>query len=113
MAHPLVHLIARMVVHLEATAVRYAQRRREPGRRTIEAHAQKPRRQSIGGGAARRRHEGTISRKLLLPVESAALSWRTRRAAMTPMADVMMPLVTAVEMSYLPASCRFPDFERR
>ena len=32
---------------------------------------------------------------------------------MTPMADVMMPLVTAVEMSYLPASCRFPDFERR
>lgn len=110
MAHPVIHLIARVVVgrrrrqaeRRQAVASRVDER---PNTMPTETRDNRPASTPIGAGMKDYLKEAFFFRwNMLLFLGGLA------GAAMTPMADVMMPLVTAVEMSYLAGLISIPRF---
>jgi hypothetical protein len=110
MAHPLVHLIARMVVgwgHRQSRtrSVVPSQVEGLPKPMPVPVRDNRSAGAPIGAGMTDYLKEAFLFRwNLLLFLGGLA------GAAMTPMAEVMMPLVTAVEMSYLAGLVSIPRF---
>jgi phage terminase Nu1 subunit (DNA packaging protein) len=109
-AHPLIHLIAKMVV-------RWRQRQYDT-RRVVPSQVEGPPKpmptpvrdnrsaaEPLGAGMKEYLKEAFFFRWNLLFFLGGLAG-----AAMTPMAEVMMPLVTAVEMSYLAGLLSIPRF---
>jgi hypothetical protein len=110
MAHPLIHLIARMVVRrrerqAERRGVVASQADERPKRMPTQPGDNRSTPAPLGAGMKDYLKEAFFFRwNMLLFLGGLA------GAAMTPMADVMMPLVTAVEMSYLAGLISLPRF---